>query len=319
MGSAARTNIGVEMDRLVAMEIFRAVAESGSFVRAADLLHISAASTSRNVSELERHLGTTLLRRSTRSVLLTEVGAKYYEHCCDILDRIADAEGVATDAKSELSGRLRISMPTTFGLRYVAPLIDEFLKRYPLIEADLWFSDQEIDFVEDPFDIAIRISRSLKTSLIARELGAVRILVVAAPGYLKQRGIPTVPDDLREHDCLTYAYAAYGDTWRFVKDGVEHITSVKTKFRSNSGDMLRMACINGAGISVQPTFIVGDDLRSGELVQLLPDFHFGEYKAYAVYPVDGRRSARTRAFVEFVSEAFNMIAPSWDRDLTLSH
>lgn len=306
------------MDRLVAMEIFRAVVDSGSFVRAADLLHISAASTSRNVSELERHLGASLLRRSTRSVLLTEVGAKYYEHCCDILDRIVDAEGVATETKSELSGRLRISMPTTFGLRYVAPLIDEFLKRYPLIEADLWFSDEEVDFAEDPFDIAIRISRDLKTSLIARELGLVRILVVAAPGYLEERGTPSTPDDLRDHDCLTYAYAKYGDTWHFVKDGTEYVASVKSKFRSNSGDMLRMACLNGAGISVQPTFIVADDLRSGALVQVLPDFHFRQYMAYAVYPVDGRRSARTRAFVEYLSEAFHTIAPGWERGLPAS-
>lgn len=306
------------MDRFVAMEVFRAVVDCGSFARAAVQLQISAASTSRNVAELERHLGATLLRRSTRSVALTEIGAQYYIHCCDILERIAEAEGVASETKSDLSGRLRISMPTTFGLRYVAPLIDGFLKRYPLIEADLWFSDQIIDFVEDSFDIAIRVSRDLKTSLIARQLGKVRLAIVAAPDYLARRGVPRTPDELREHDCLTYAYASYGDTWRFEKDGVEYVTSVKSTFRANSGDMVRLACLNGAGVSIQPTFIVGDDLRSGALVAVLGDYQTAVCEAYAVYPVDGRRSARTRAFVDYISAAFAEIAPSWDRGLPVA-
>jgi DNA-binding transcriptional LysR family regulator len=298
------------MDRLAAMEIFRAVVDSGSFARAAERLRISAASTSRNVSDLERHLGATLLRRSTRSVLLTEVGTKYYEQCCDILDRVVDAEGVATDTKAALEGPLRISLPTTFGMRYVAPLIDGFLKRHPRIEADIWFSDQQVDFVEDPFDIAIRVARDLRTNLIAKELGRIPMAVVAAPEYLNRRGIPLVPDDLREHDCLTYAYASFGHGWRFEKDGTDYTVTVKSTFRSNSGDMLRLACVNGAGISMQPTFIYEDDLRSGALVELLAGFRSPGYSAYAVYPVDGRRSARTRAFVEYVSKAFAKMAPS---------
>lgn len=303
------------MDRLVAMEIYRAVVNSGSFARAAELLHISAASTSRNVSDLERYLGVSLLRRSTRSILPTEIGAQYFAHCCDILDRIGEAEGIAGDTKAKLTGRLRIAMPNTFGLRYVAPLIPGFLELYPQIETDIWFSDRKVDFVEDGFDIAIRVTRELKTSLIAKKLASIQIAVTASPDYLERRGIPSTPDDLREHDCLTYSYAPYGDTWRFFKNDIEHPVPVKSTFRSNNGDMIRLACRNGRGIAMQPTFIAGDDLRSGAVVAMLPDFQIAPSAAYAVYPVDRRGSARIHAFVEYMTKAFGEVAAAWDRDL----
>jgi DNA-binding transcriptional LysR family regulator len=303
------------MDRLVAMEIYRAVVNSGSFARAAALLHISPASTSRNISDLERHLGVSLLRRSTRSITPTEIGEQYFAHCCDILDRIGDAESIAGDTKAKLTGRLRISMPNTFGLRYVAPLIPGFLQLYPQIETDIWFSDRKVDFIEDGFDIAIRVTRELKTTLIAKKLASIQVVPTAAPCYLERHGTPLMLDDLREHDCLTYSYATYGDTWRFLKNDTEHLVPIKSSFRSNNGDMIRLACLGGRGIAVQPTFIAGDDLRSGALVRLLPDFHMSPSAAYAVYPVDRRGCARIHAFVEYLTKAFDEVASAWDRDL----
>lgn len=299
------------MDRMVAMEIYRAVVTSGSFARASELLHISAASTSRHISALEKHLGVTLLRRTTRAIVPTEIGEKYFVQCCDILDKLKTAESLAGDNKSQLSGRLRISLPTTFGLRYVAPLIPGFLQLYPEIETEICFTDRKIDFVDDGVDIAIRITRELNVALIAKKLGDVRLYASASPDYVQRRGAPTSPDDLRHHDCLTYAHAAYGDTWRFVKDEVEHLVPIKCNFRSNNGDMIRLACLSGRGIAIQPSFIIADDLRSGALVALLPEYQIASASAYAIYPVDGRGSARIHAFTEYISKAFKELSPAW--------
>lgn len=291
------------------MQVYRTVVDSGSFARAAQLLRISAASTSRNVSDLERHLGATLLRRSSRSLLLTEVGKDYYRHCCEILDKITEAEDLAARAKQVMPGRLRINMPNTFGLRYIAPLLPQFMEKYPGIEPDVWCSDRFVDFAEDDFDLAIRVTSALDAGLIAKKLAPVRCVVVAAPLYLDRNGTPDAPEDLRRHDCLTYAYAPQGDSWRFLKYGTEHVVPVKSVFRANNGDVIRLACLAGSGVAMLPTFLIADDLRSGALVELFADYRFAEYGAYAVYPVDGRESTRIRAFVDFLQQAFEETPP----------
>jgi DNA-binding transcriptional LysR family regulator len=297
------------MDRLAAMQVYRTVVDGGSFAQAAKQLRISTASTSRNVSDLERYLGVILLRRSSRSLMVTEAGKTYYTQCCEILDKIADAESIAEQAKTGIQGRLRISIPISFGQQYIAPLLPAFMERYPDIEVDIWCTDQFVDFVEDNFDVAIRIARDLKTNLIAKELAPVRCAASASPAYLERYGIPETPGELREHACLTYAYATYGDSWRFLKQGIEHVFPVKSIFRSNNGDVIRLACLAGKGIAVQPTFLIGDDLRSGALVELFADYSFFDYSVYAVYPVDGRASIRIRAFVDFLEAAFAEAPP----------
>lgn len=292
------------MDRLVAMHVYRTVVSSGSFVQAGRQLQISTASVSRNVSDLERHLGVTLLRRSSRALLTTEAGKSYYEQCCEILDRIDDVERNTAQAKFCMQGPLRVSIPSSFGVRHIAPLLPRFMERYPDVELDIWCSDQFVDFSEESFDVAIRIARDLNTNLIARQLAPVRCVASASPGYLERRGVPETPQDLRDHDCLTYAYASYGDSWRFLKRGVECLVPIKSVFRSNCGDVIRLACLQDRGIALQPTFMISDDLRSGAMVELFTDYQFLEYNAYAVYPVDGRHSARTRRFVDFLQQAF---------------
>jgi len=297
------------MDRLAAMNVYRTVVTSGSFAEAARQLQISTASASRNISDLERHLGATLLRRSSRSLLVTEVGKTYFEHCCDILDRIAEAENRAAQAKSDLQGRLRISMPAAFGVRYVAPLLPKFMERYPQIEIDVWCSDQFVDFTETGFDVALRIARQLDDKVIARKLGGVRCVACASPTYLQWRGVPAAPDELRGHDCLTYAYASYGYNWQFRKGREELTVPVASIFRSNCGDVIRQACVAGRGIAVMPTFLVAEELRTGALVELLSGYQFCDYSAYAVYPVDRRNCVRTSAFIEFLAEVLPASLP----------
>lgn len=297
------------MDRLTAMQVYRTVVDSGSFAQAAKLLQISAASASRHVSDLEQYLGTTLLRRSSRALLMTDIGRSYFEQCCEILDRIDEVENLACQAKAGVQGRLRVSMPNAFGRRYVAPLLPQFMERYPEIELDVWCSDQFVDFSATGFDVAIRITRDPDEQLIARELAPVRCVAAASPHYLEQRGVPAAPDELRAHDCITYAYAPYGNNWQFFKGDMEIPVVVRSVFRSNSGEVIRLACIDGQGISIFPTFMIDDDLKSGRLTELFSDYRFSDYKVYAVYPVDGRNSARTAVFVDFLKEAFAAAPP----------
>lgn len=292
------------MDRLVAMQVYRSVVSYGSFSQAAKALRISTASASRNVSDLERYLGTTLLRRSTRNLLLTDVGKAYYGHCCEILDRIGEVEDLAGQAKTELHGRLRVSMPTAFGVRYIAPLLPQFIQRYPDIEVDVWCSDQFVDFNETGFDVAIRVTRAPDDKLIARWLAPMRCAAVAAPSYIASHGAPEFPDELRKHNCLSYAYASYGDLWRFFRGGIELAVPVRSVFRSNCGEVIRLASVGGQGIALLPTFLVEEHLQNGELVELFADYRFCDYGVYAVYPVDCRNSMRTGVFVEFMRESF---------------
>lgn len=300
------------MDRLLAMQIFVSVVESGSFVRAAERLHLSTTAASRHVAELEKHVGTRLLQRSTRRLSLTETGGLYFERCRQILADLDEADTLASEGGAQPKGKLRISLPHSFGLSYVAPQIPEFCRRYPGMQLEVNFSDRIVDLVEGGIDVALRISSKLQNTLIARRLARIRMAVCAAPGYLAEMGTPRTPEELREHRCLTYDYAPFGDNWHFLRDGEEVAVPVKSTFRTNSGDMTRLAALAGQGIVLQPTFLVGDDLRSGALVRLFADYNLPEHAAYAVYPGGARRSARVQAFVEYFSEVFGGDRPVWD-------
>jgi DNA-binding transcriptional LysR family regulator len=303
------------MDRLLAMQVFSSVVEAGSFSRAAEQLHISNTAASRHIADLERHLGVQLLQRSTRRLSLTDAGANYYERCRQILAEVEDAEATAGNAEGQVRGSLRMSLPHSFGLQYVAPLIPEFCRRYPKLQLELNFSDRLTDLVEEGIDLALRITLDLNTSLVARKLTEIRIVCCAAPEYLARVGTPTSPEELARHSCLTYSYADRGDTWRFDREGREYAVAVKGEFRANNGEMIRLAGLAGQGVMLQPTFLVGDDLRAGRLQQVLPGYEVANRCAYAVYLPGARRSARVRAMVDFLLEAFGHDEPPWDRDL----
>lgn len=293
----------------MAMQVYRSVVDAGSFAQAAKMLRLSAASVSRHVADLERHLRVTLLRRSSRALLVTQVGTTYYAHCCEILDRLEEVEGLAAQTKAEARGHLGISMPAGFGVHYVAPLLPRFMERYPEIEIDVWCSDDFVDFSESGIDVAIRITREPESNLIAKEIAPVRCVVVASPEYLAQRGVPETPDDLRDHACMAYAHTRYGANWVFFRDAEEMTVPVRYRFRSNCGGVLRQACLAGKGIAIEPVFMVDDDLRSGRLVELLPDYRLYAYRCYAVYPQDGRNSVRTSLFVDFLRAELPALLP----------
>ncbi|OIQ85672.1 HTH-type transcriptional regulator DmlR [mine drainage metagenome] len=299
------------MDRLQAMRVFTAVVETGSFARAAEQLHLSATATSRHVAELEKHLGAQLLQRTTRRIHLTEIGANYYDRCRLILADVEEAEAQAATSEAQPKGILRISLPHSFGLRYIAPLVPDFCKRYPELQLELSFSDRTVDLVEEGIDMAIRISGELKTSLVARKLAPVRMAACAAPAYLALHGTPLTPDELGEHNCITYSYAATANTWTFLHDGKPVEVQVKGLLRSNSGDMGRLAARDGLGITTLPDFIICDDLRSGALTALLPDYPIPPIHVYAVYLPGARRAARIKAMVEYLWDALGRGHPPW--------
>lgn len=299
------------MDRLLAMRVFASVVETGSFARASEQLHLSATATSRHVAELEKHLGAQLLQRSTRRLSLTEIGANYYDRCRVILADVDEAEAQAATQESQPRGVLRLSLPHSFGLRYIAPLLPEFCKRYPDLQIELNFSDQKIDLIEEGIDMAVRITSELKTSLVARKLATAGFTCCASPAYLEKHGTPLRPEDLQQHNCLLYSYSPTGNLWTFLREEKPVEIQVKGSMRANNGDMNRLAAISGMGLAILPTFMICNELRAGTLRKVLADFPIPDKHIYAVYLPSARRSARVKVMVEYLWDALGRGNPPW--------
>ena len=302
------------MDRLRAYEVFVTVVSRGSFTRAADALETSPANVTRYVNELEAHLGTRLLNRTSRRLSLTEGGETLYARCKSILDDVAETEGLVSSASVEPRGRLRINAPVSFGILHLAPLWPEFMRKYPGVELDVALIDRVVDIVEEGYDLAIRISRAGSTSHAARKLATSRNILCASPDYLARCGYPAAPADLIEHQCIGYSYAATGDEWQLMdSEHKAHTVKVNCHMHTNNGDTARAAALAGQGVIWQPTFLIGNDLRAGKLVQVLPDYRLPDIDVLAMYPSRRHLSAKIRAVVDFLADAFGGVPP-WDRD-----
>jgi DNA-binding transcriptional LysR family regulator len=301
------------MDRLRAFEVFATVVARGSFVRAAEVLDTSPANVTRYINELEAHLGTRLLNRSSRKLSLTESGEALYERSRSILDEVAEAEAVASASALRPRGRLRINVPVSFGILHLAPLWPQFMQQHPDVELDIVLADRVVDLVDEGFDLAVRIARGGSTQYAARKLAASRNVVCAAPAYLSSHPAPRVPADLAGHLCLGYTYAHTAEEWAFYDERrQQHTVKVRYGMHTNNGDTARAAAIAGRGVIWQPTFLVGEDLRAGRLVELLPGYHMTDIDVLAVYPSRRHLSAKVRVMVDFLAQAFAG-TPSWER------
>jgi DNA-binding transcriptional LysR family regulator len=310
-------NVSTGLDHLAAMAVFTRVVEERSFTAAARALGLSKSAVSKQVSRLEDRLGVRLLNRTTRRLSLSEAGEAFYERCRRVLAEAEAAEAAVSHLAAAPRGTLRVNAPMSFGLQHVVPALPKFLGRYPEIDVDLALNDRYVDLVEEGYDVGVRIGRLADSSLIARRLARSRRLAVAAPAYLRRRGSPTHPSDLRRHDCLTYAYQAErAGQWRFRgADGAVRV-EVGGRLRANNGDALREAVLAGMGIALLPTFIAGDDLRAGRLVELLPGWREeSEGEVHAVYPAMRNLSPKVRVFVDFLVDRFGD-PPYWDEGLT---
>ncbi len=299
------------MDRLAAMQVFAQVVESGSFAKAAERLGMSTSAASRQVAELEAHLHTRLLNRTTRRVSLTESGRAYYERAVPLLADLEEAEQEASRATVVPRGTIKLTTSVNFGVRHVAPAIAAFLVRHAEVRFDVALSDRVVDLVEEGFDLAIRIGGAGSDNLVARKLGETRLLACAAPAYVEKHGAPQCPEDLARHNCFTYEYVTPRNLWRFRDAaGKERAVRVSGNLHSNNGDLLAEAAAQGAGIVFEPAFIVGREVRAGRLLALLEDFVAPPMPIYAVYPSRKHLSAKVRLFVDFLAERYAN-APDW--------
>jgi DNA-binding transcriptional LysR family regulator len=302
------------MDKFEDLQAFVAVVEAGSFTAAAERLDAAKSAVSRRVSALEERLGVQLLRRTTRTLNLTDTGRSFYEHSARILADLDEAESAVQHEHGELRGTLRIALPMSFGVRHMCKPIAAFSRLHPQIRFDLNLNDRRVDLLEEGLDLAIRIGHLKDSSLIARKLFDANTVVCASQHYLKTHGTPESPEDLRNHDCLVYSNLADPDTWPWTnKDGSKRKVDVKTVMRVSSGDFLANAAAHGLGIVIQPTFIASEAIRRGNLVPILEEYTWPVTPAYALYPPTRHLSYRLRAFIDFLAERFAG-TPQWDRD-----
>lgn len=296
------------MDTLTSMRVFTNVVDAGSFSGAADRLNMSRAMASKYVINLEDHLATRLLNRTTRRLSLTESGAAYYERCVQIISDVQEAEQAAGQLTSTPRGTIKITMPVAYGLHRLGPVIADYVHRYPDVKLEISLNDRRLDLVEEGFDLAIRIGTLPESGLIARKLAVDRTVVCASPAYLQQHGIPKVPADLARHSCLGYTYTSSGDEWSLRSAEMDAAIRIAGSIKANNGDMLRLAALNGAGVIFQPLFIVQDDLHAGRLVQILGDYTSKDLGIYAVYPSRKHLSAKVRTFVDFLVGQLGAVA-----------
>lgn len=275
---------------------FVAVAEQGSFTRAAAQLNMSIAQVSRNVSELEQRLTVKLLYRSTRRVNLTEEGRLYLQHCRLLVQGLDEANRTMSDLKANPQGLLKITAPVYFGEQRVAPRLNEFLRSHADIEVDLQLSNSRLDLIQGSFDLAIRLGNLEDSSLIAKRLGARTHYIVGAPAYFADHGVPQTPSALSDHSLL----AGTLDHWRMQVQGKRYAVRPNGRMRCNSGLALLDAACKGLGLAQLPDYYVQGKLASGELRSVLDAYRPPDDGIWALYPQNRHLSAKVRAVVDFL-------------------
>ncbi|HXN68931.1 MAG TPA: LysR family transcriptional regulator [Bradyrhizobium sp.] len=289
------------MDRLTSLTAFVRVVDNGGFSAAGRRLNMSTTMVSNHVQALEERLGARLLHRTTRKVNLTEVGRAYYDRAVQILADLEQADDVAGALQSTPRGTLRIYTATHI-VPFVAPVVTEFLTAYPEVKVDLSMGERVIDLIDEGFDVAIRLTPPPDSSLIVRSLATWRHVLCCSPAYLEQHGPPRQLSELADRNCIRHALYPYEDGWRFVdRKGTPASVRVSGNLFSNSGDTLRIAALQGVGISLAPGFLVADDLESGRLIRLLPEYRPVEFSMNAVYPHRHHLSAKVRSFIDLLA------------------
>jgi DNA-binding transcriptional LysR family regulator len=290
------------MDRLDAMHLFVRVAETGSFSGVAQQLGVARSVVTRQIAALEAHLGVKLMARSTRRLALTAAGTAYLEKCRVILNLVEVAEADVAEERATPRGRIRVSVPLSFGLKRLAPLLLDFLRRYPEVGLDMDYSDRRANLIEEGIDLSIRITRRLEAGDVARRIGSGRMLAVAAPDYLARHGRPQHPAELAHHECLGYTAGSGSLAWQFMVAGQLESFPVRSRVSANNGDVLTEAAAQGLGITCQPDFIVGTYLADGRVEAILADFPLPELGIYAVLPSNRHIPHRVRVLMDFLGE-----------------
>ena len=286
-----------------ATRVFVQVVDSGSFARAATALDLSNAVVTRQVAALEAHLGARLLHRTTRRMSLTDAGEDFYGRSRSILEQLAEAQASAARGARSPVGLLRVSAPLSYGTARLAPVLARFHERYPQLSLDVDLSDRMVDLANEGVDVALRIATRLDPGVISRRVVTLDAVVCAAPGYLQRRGRPREPAELSGHDTLSFSYLLAGDEWPFTgPDGRREQVRVRPNVHSNNGELLRDLAISGAGIILQPRFIVEQALRAGTLVPILESYRTLDLNVHAVYLSRRFLPSKVRVFIDFLVE-----------------
>ncbi len=300
------------MDRIDAMRVFIAVAKEGSFTAAADRLDLSPQLVSKYISQLEQHLSGRLLNRTTRRVSLTEAGQRYLARAERVLDEIDDMESQLGESQTEAKGLLRISAPVSFATAHLAPLLNQFQTEHPGVDIDLQLNDRKVDIVDEGFDIALRIGHLKSSSLIAKRIAPIRLVMCASPDYLNTYGRPITVAELGQHQYLRYSYLD-PDSNPLVSEWMRLRSKNKgSELVCNNGTVLCQAAIEGMGIVIQPTFICGDAIANGQLEVLMPEHEPEPMGLYAVYAHRQLLASKVRSFLDFI-DGFYGTPPYWDR------
>ncbi len=298
----------IHMNKLPDLEawaIFAKVAETGSFARAAAELCVSQPTVSKALTRLEARLGTSLFHRTSRRMSLTESGQQALERAARILSEGEAVEAEVAEQSKSLRGPIRLAAPMSFGISHLAPALPEFMAAHPDVTLDMNFSDELVDVVDQAFDVALRISTLPDSSLLARRLCAVRILLVGAPAYFERYGQPLHPRDLANHRALQYVHSRLGAAWRFMhpQQG-EFSLNVPAALRVNNAEALEPALRAGLGLALQPEFLAWKDLQSGCLRTALSDWQVAPIALHVVTPPGRARPARVQALIEFLAQHF---------------
>ncbi|MGB6008524.1 LysR family transcriptional regulator [Castellaniella sp.] len=298
---------------LEAWALFAKVAETGSFARTAAACQLSQATVSKAISRLEARMKTTLIHRTSRRLTLTDSGRSALDRATRILEEGEAVEAEVTEQSQALRGRVRVSAPMSFGLARLAPLLPGFMTMHPEVQLDVQFNDAQVDLVAEGFDLALRIARLADSSLLARRLCGVRIVLVGAPAYFDRHGRPRHPRDLQTHQALHYSYARHGATWHFRHPSQGEFSQfMPTRLQVNNADALMPALRAGLGLALQPEFLVWPDLQSGVLETVMAPWELEPLALHAITPPGRNRPLRVQALIDYLRDA--LVEEPWARD-----
>lgn len=300
------------MDRLTAMRVFTEVADRGSLTQAAERLDMSRAMISRYLASLEQWLGARLLHRTTRRVGLTDAGAEALPRCRQMLELSGEVEAAAGTRRRQPVGKLRIASSVSFAQSQLTAALVGFQAKYPRVEIELSTADRQVNLAEERIDLAVRITNAPDPNVIARKLAVCRSVLCAAPAYVRRHGRPSSPQDLKSHNCITHAFGSRAEYRLRHKTQTTTVTVTGSMF-STEAAVLHRAALEGAGIALLPTYYVGDDLRAGSLVRLLPDHEPEPMDIHAMYLSRQHQPHALRLLIEFLAERF--ANEPWDQDL----
>jgi DNA-binding transcriptional LysR family regulator len=288
------------MDRLDAMAVFAAVIDGGSLSAAGRRLNVPLATVSRKLADLEAHLKTRLITRSTRKLVLTDAGRDYLGACRQILEQVDEAERAASGAYAKVQGQLVVAAPIVFGRLHVVPVAAAFLEAHPEVDIQLRLGDRNVDLIEEHIDVALRIGALPDSNLVAAQLGMVRRVVCASPAYLERFGAPQSIDDLAAHRCITFDGLEAMSAWTFASaDGYKRHAHVRSRMTVSTADAAIEAALLGLGLTRVLSYQVADAVHDGRLVRLLVDEESPAVPASLIYPGQGRLPMKTRVFIDF--------------------